>query len=66
MSGSYGTPGVPQPDPKQPVTSMDTEAAAAAARTDPEAADARSMAASRAGARRKDGGADAPTEGTGS
>jgi hypothetical protein len=34
MSGSYGTPGTPRPDPKQPVTSMDTaaeEAAAAAA-----------------------------------
>lgn len=35
MSGSYGTPGKPRPDPKQPVTSMDTasaEAAASAAR----------------------------------
>ncbi|WP_430647273.1 hypothetical protein [Agromyces sp. GXS1127] len=27
MSGSYGEPGRPMPDPKQPVTSMDTEAA---------------------------------------
>jgi hypothetical protein len=31
MSGSYGTPGKPRPDPKQPVTSMDTAAAEAAA-----------------------------------
>jgi hypothetical protein len=30
MSGSYGTPGAAQPDPKQPVTSMDTAAAEAA------------------------------------
>ena len=66
MSGSYGTPGAAQPDPKQPVTSMDTAAAAAADRADRETADARSMAASRARARRKAGGAVAPSEGTGS
>ena len=47
MSGSYGTPGAAQPDPKQPVTSMDTAAAAAADRADRDTAEARSMAASR-------------------
>ncbi|MFE5670732.1 hypothetical protein ACFQ58_03885 [Agromyces sp. NPDC056523] len=64
MSGSYGIPGTSQPDPKQPVTSMDTAAATAAEHAHGETADARSMAASRV--RRNADRAVAPSEGTGS
>jgi hypothetical protein len=55
MSGSYGTPDEPQPDPKRPVTSIDTAAAEAAAavaqgaRKTPEAA-------------REDGDASSPAD----
>lgn len=49
MSGSYGTPGKPRPDPKQPVTSMDTAAAeAAAAMAEAEESEDRPAAAGRA------------------
>ena len=55
MTGSYGRPNEPEPDPKRPVTSMDTAAAGAAA------AGAKGTSES-AGAAREDEDASSPAE----